>query len=355
MSRCVSGPNLAALPFLRYAALAALLPTTMPRAPSREYRDLRLEARLTPRCSSRKLWFSFGLYSGTVQPLPSSLSLLSSLPCRGVGTMGYFEAALPAALALGLEVESIYYRFRFFMPMGELWRMAIIEYISHHICELACSKDLTSNVHQAQKLFNELFDLLLVRTPNLSSSIRFEDFAVAGSDLPVKLPKERSLLPFVTSPLYTNRTTACASHRSHHRHSRCFLRAYPIRLDVLIPSAPNPSIPHCPPSYKRCPIDLYSNTASSFISSWNDINRVFYSLSARVLPNLFSRSSSLLTTTSFKSQPSSKGKDRFIFDSCEFPLFVKSLPLTRRVIMTVHLSTFADLLQRFLRQLPCIQ
>ena len=85
--------------------------------------------------------------------------------------------------------------------MGELWRIAIIGSISHHICELACSKDLTSNVHQAQKLFNELFDLL-VRTPNLSSSIRSEDFAVAGSDLPVKLPKERSPPFRDLSPVY---------------------------------------------------------------------------------------------------------------------------------------------------------
>jgi hypothetical protein len=153
----------------------------------------------------------------------------------------------------------------------------------------------------------------------------------------------------VTSPLYTNRTTARASHRHP---SRCFL---PIRLDVLIPFVPDPSIPRCPPSYERCPIDLYSNTASSFNSSWNDMSRMFYSLPARVLPNLFSRSSSLLTTTSFKSQPSSKGKDCLIFDSLEFPSFVKSLPLAPHVIVTVRLSTFTDVLQRFLSQLPCIQ
>ena len=33
--------------------------------------------------------------------------------------------------------------------------------------ELACSKDLASNAHKAQKRFNELFDLLFDRTLNL--------------------------------------------------------------------------------------------------------------------------------------------------------------------------------------------
>jgi hypothetical protein len=52
---------------------------------------------------------------------------------------------------------------------------------------------------QAQKRFNELFDLL-DRTSNLSSNILSEDFAVAGCDLPVKFPKECCPLSFGTPP-----------------------------------------------------------------------------------------------------------------------------------------------------------